>query len=71
MLKTMDWQQGAALLIVAVTAGVFAWMRLRPRRFEFKRDTACGCGGSVPGPKTSITFKARKGQRPQVFVKME
>ena len=69
----MDWQQVSALAIVAVTAGIFAWSRLRRRRFQFGRDTHCGCsgGGGHQVEQGSIVFHARKGQRPEVIVKMK
>jgi hypothetical protein len=69
----MDWQQLAALGLVAATAGVFiyrAWPRRR--KFDFARDTHCGCGSaSGPAAKNSIVFHARKGQRAQVIMKMK
>jgi hypothetical protein len=66
----MDWQQGAALLIVGVTAGVFVFSKVRRRGFSFKNDTHCGCHSAGDlGAKQSIRFSARKGARPQVIVK--
>ncbi|MEI9961972.1 MAG: hypothetical protein WDM76_12810 [Limisphaerales bacterium] len=68
----MDWQQAVSLGIVIAVMAAFAWSRLRPRRFDFKRDTHCGC--SSPGEaadKSSIIFHARKGGRPEVIVKMK
>jgi len=68
----MDWQQIISLVIVAAAAGAFVWAKFRPRKFDFKRDTHCGC--SSPGqsaPQNSIVFRARKGQRAQVIVKMK
>jgi hypothetical protein len=70
----MDWQQGLALLIVGGTAGVFLWTKARPKKFTFENDTHCGCtSGGAPsiGPKQSIHFHARKGERRQVLVKNE
>ena len=68
----MDWQQIAALSIVAVTAGVFLWQRLRPRKFDFRRDTHCGCSApSGSGAQSSIVFHARKGERPRIVAKMK
>ncbi len=64
----MDWQQAAALVIVAVTAGLFFWARIRPRRFGFRRDAHCGCT-SQSAAKGSIVFHARRGERPQIVVK--
>jgi hypothetical protein len=66
----MDWQQVSALAIVAATAGLFLWNRFRRRKFDFRRDTACGCGGGT-GQKSSIVFHARKGERPEVIVKIK
>jgi hypothetical protein len=69
----MDWQTLTALAVVAGTATIFA-VRAWPRRrkFSFAQDTHCGCGSSSQsGPKNSIVFHARKGQRAQVIVKMK
>jgi hypothetical protein len=67
----MDWQQLVSLTIVAAAAAALAWSRVRSRRFSFSRDTHCGCA-AVPAtqPQNSIIFRARKGQRPEVRVKM-
>ena len=69
----MDWQQVSALAIVAVTAGIFAWQRVRRRRFKNFRDTHCGCsgGGGDNVERGSIVFHARKGGRPEIIVKMK
>jgi hypothetical protein len=68
----MDWQQMVALLIVAGTAVLFSWSKLRRRRFSFQVDTHCGCAaGMQSGPQGSIVFRARKGKRPEVLVKMK
>lgn len=66
--RGMDWQQIAALIIVAATAGIFLGAKLRRRKFSFEHDTHCGCS-SPAGTKNSIVFHARKGQRAQVIVK--
>jgi ABC-type nickel/cobalt efflux system permease component RcnA len=72
MFETMDWQQTAALAIVAVTAAVMLWRKFRRRRFDFKRDTPCGCAASEEtGDQSSIVFRARKGERPQITVRMK
>jgi hypothetical protein len=67
----MDWQETTALAITAGTAVAFVWARLRRRKFSFQRDTHCGCNAaSSPAPVGgSITFHARKGERPQVIVR--
>jgi hypothetical protein len=68
----MDWQQTAALAIVAVTAGIFLWQKFRRRKFSFARDTHCGCSGAGgPATKSSIVFHARKGERPEVIMKIK
>jgi hypothetical protein len=64
----MDWQKIASFVIVAVTAGVFLWTKLRRRRFSFEHETHCGCS-SASGSKDSIVFHARKGQRAQIIIK--
>jgi hypothetical protein len=66
----VNWQTLVSLLIVAVAAAGLLWGLLRRRKFNFRRDTPCGC--ALPqrsGTKSSIVFRARKGERPQVIVK--
>ena len=67
----MDWQELAALTIVVLTAATFLWSRFRRRRFSFERHTGCGCSAGHSASGQSITFHARKGERPQVLVKMK
>jgi hypothetical protein len=67
----MDWQQLVALVIVAAAAGLLAWSKFRTRKFSFGRNGHCGCAGvSQSASNSSIVFRARKGERPQVVVKM-
>jgi hypothetical protein len=66
----MDWQQIAALAVVAATAGLFLRAAMPRRGFNFRRDTHCGCASATgPPAKGSIVFSARKGQRAKIFVK--
>jgi hypothetical protein len=67
----MDWQQTVSLVIVVSAAVMLVGSNFRRRRFSFERDTHCGCAG-VPesSPQSSIVFRARRGQRPEVLVKM-
>jgi hypothetical protein len=68
----MDWQPIATWTVSAGTAGIFlakAWPRRR--KFNFERQTHCGCGGGTEAGKQSVVFHARKGQRAQVIVKMK
>jgi hypothetical protein len=64
----MNWQTPAALGIVALTAAIWLWRRLRSRRFDFHRDTGCGC--SAPGVRPpNVLITGKRGERPQVTVK--
>ncbi len=67
----MDWQQLTALSIVAITAAIFLRHWLRPKKLALQRNSPCGCSspGHGSGPKQSITFHVRKGERPQIIVK--
>jgi hypothetical protein len=68
----MDWQQLAALLLVAAAGAGLLWAKLRRRKFSFARETHCGCGdAAAERPGASIVFRARKGQRSEVRVKMK
>jgi hypothetical protein len=67
----MDWQQSVSLFIVAAAASLLAWGKLRRRRFSFQRDTHCGCGTTgSSGSQSSLVFRARKGCRPELLVKI-
>ncbi len=66
----MDWQQTAALAVVAITAGGFLWRALRPRKITFQSQSGCGCT-PASGAKGSITIVGRKGERATVHVKMQ
>ncbi len=67
----MDWQQLVSLAIVAAAALFLVGTRFRRRRFSFERDLPCGCSAiRQPGAPGSLVFRARKGQRPEVRVKM-
>jgi hypothetical protein len=65
----MAWQEFAALSIVALTAAVFAWRLVRPRRLGGNKGLACSCAGASAGSMPSMVFKARKGERVQILVK--
>jgi len=66
----MDWQQLVSPVIVAAAASLLLAKGLRRRKFSFARDTHCGCTGARTGQQGSIVFRARKGCRPEVVVKM-
>jgi hypothetical protein len=71
MLPGMDWQQTVSLGVVASTAVLLVGSKFRRRKFSFERDTLCGCVAvQKSSPQSSIVFRARKGQRPEVLVKM-
>lgn len=67
----MDWQQIAALGIVAAAALLLSGSRLRRRKFDLGRDTHCGCSVNGSASKSSIVFHARKGESPRMIVKMK
>jgi hypothetical protein len=67
----MDLQQVVSLAIVGATAAILLWHGLSRRRFRFKRGMQCGCGFvSGTARRSSIVYRARKGERPRVLVKM-
>lgn len=66
----MDWQQLAALAIVGIAAFLLIRSQLRPRGQCLTKTGPCGCSTTGPAPKGSITYRARKGERPQVIVKL-
>jgi len=67
----MDWQQLVSLVMVAGAAVLLLGSRFRRRKFSFERGTHCGCA-AVPAssPQNSIVFRARRGERPRILVKM-
>ena len=68
----MDWQQLVSLVVVASAAVLLLGSKFRRRKFSFERDTNCGCAAhGQSGTKSSIIFHARKGERPEVVVKMK
>jgi len=68
----MEWQQLVSLMIVASTAVLLVWSKVRRQRFSFARETHCGCAAaSQSATQSSIVFRARKGQRPEVRVRMK
>lgn len=67
----MDWQQLVSLMIVGAAALMLVGSRFRRRRFSFQRDTHCGCAAVAQSAASgSIVFRARKGARPEVRVKL-
>jgi hypothetical protein len=66
----MEWQQWVSLGIVAITAGLLARGRFHRRKFSFQRDTHCGCSANNASiGQSSVVFRARKGERPEILVK--
>ena len=67
----MDWQQVVSLVVVAAAAVLLLRPRLRRNRLKLGGRSPCGCEMSaVAGQQNSIVFRARKGQRPEVHVRM-
>lgn len=68
----MDWQQTVSLVIVAGAAVMLAGGKLRRRKVSWDRDTHCGCSAATTSAmRGSIIYRARKGERPQVVVRMK
>jgi hypothetical protein len=68
----MDWQQIVSLVIVSSAALALAWSRFRRRKFSFARDSHCSCPAtSSSSPQSSIVFRARKGERTKIVMKMK
>ena len=70
---SMNWQQLFSLTIVGIAAALLLRSRFGRRKFSFERDTHCGCGGSgheVRSP-ASVIYRARKGERPQIVIRMQ
>jgi hypothetical protein len=69
--SSMGWQQFISLIIVALAAALLIWGRFRRRKFNFHRDTHCGCAGNSTVPsQNSIIFHARKGEPREIVVKI-
>ncbi|MEP6662405.1 MAG: hypothetical protein ABJC04_01965 [Verrucomicrobiota bacterium] len=66
----MNWQEIIVFSIVAGTAAAFLLPKFRRKKFDFKRDTHCGCSTSHT-PGQSIIFHARKGARGEIIMKMK
>ena len=68
----MNWQQLVSLLIVAGAAFLLFRTKFRRRKFSFARDTHCGCaGGAHDRPQYTVVYRARKGERPEIIVKLK
>jgi hypothetical protein len=70
--EPVDWQKIVSLGIVGIAAAALLWSKFRPRKFSLERDTHCGC--STPGQshsQSSMVFRARRGEKPQITVKMK
>jgi hypothetical protein len=60
-----------SLVVVASAAVLLVRNQFRRRKFSFERDTHCGClAAQESSPQSSIVFRARKGARPEVVVRM-
>jgi hypothetical protein len=69
MFESMDWQQCAALGIVAASAAGLIGGKFRRRKFG-QGISHCGCDRNSSGSGQSIVFRARKGARPEILIKM-
>lgn len=66
----MDWQQIAALSIVAATALIFLVGKVYRRRVGKGKGSSCLCPGmGTTSSSQSVVFHARKGQRSEIIIK--
>ncbi len=64
----MNWQTPAALVVVVLTAALFAWRRWRRQKLRFQQASGCGC--SVPGVRPpNVLVAGKRGEKPRVTVK--
>ena len=67
----MNWQEIAALGIVSAAAFLLLRPLLRPPAPLRSPANPCGCGAvGAGGNKTSIIVRSRKGERPQVILRL-
>jgi hypothetical protein len=66
----MDWQQSVSLMIVAAAAMLLLVGKLRHRKFNFEGHCGCAAISRIAPPQGSIIFRARKGHRREVVVRM-
>jgi len=68
----VDWQKIVSLGIVGIAAAALLWSKFRPRKFSLERDTHCGCSPvGESNPQSSMVFRARRGEKPRIIVKMK
>ena len=68
----VDWQKIVSLGIVGIAAAALLWSKFRRRKFSLQRDTHCGCSSaSDTNPQSTMVFRARRGEKPQIIVKMK
>ncbi|MBU6399944.1 MAG: hypothetical protein KGS61_06480 [Verrucomicrobia bacterium] len=68
----MDWQQIVSLTMVGLAAVALLGSWFRPRKVRFGGGGHCGCSSPAQtNPQSSIVFRARKGGRPEVVVRMK
>ncbi|HAV63594.1 MAG TPA: hypothetical protein DCY13_14665 [Verrucomicrobiales bacterium] len=67
----MDWQEIVALAVVVLTVALFVRAAVRHRRRR-GIEGSCHCaGGASGGLPVSTVLRGRKGERPQLVVKMK
>jgi MYXO-CTERM domain-containing protein len=70
MFPPVNWQTAVSLLIVALAAAGLLWGLRRRRKFRLHGHSPCGCAlPTRDRTASSIVFRARKGERPQIIVK--
>ena len=70
-LQPMDWQQIVSLMIVGITAVAFLWSKARSTGLASRAIPVAVVRAGPATPQNSIVFRARKGGRPQIVVRMK
>src|ERR1700757_2091446 len=71
-LGNVDWQQVISLGIVGAAAAGLGWSKFRPRKARLGCDSHCGCSSPAHSTlQSTMVFRARRGERPQIIVKMK
>ena len=69
---TMDWQTIAALLVVGLTAAILIANKFRGRPAGSACGGGCGCTAKIAEmPRETVVYHTRKGERPEIIVKMK
>jgi hypothetical protein len=63
----LTWQDAVVVMVVLATVGAF--LRAHQRRKRRRFAGGCGCGDAAAGGGVSVTYRQRRGERPQVIIR--